>query len=108
MFKKILISAVFAAAVSTPAYAQVNANNLVNVNISNVTVIAELEEIISDNNVVIPAQIQVPIGVAANVCPDVTAAVLAQQIKDTGSATCNAEQASQALARQIVRNNKKS
>lgn len=53
----------------TPALAQ-QQRGLVNVNVEDVT-------------------IQVPVGIAANVC-DVNANVLAQQIAQTGSAECDA------------------
>ena len=46
--------------------------------------------------------VQVPIGVAANVC-DVNAAVLVAAIHDEGSATCEADADSQADSRQIAR-----
>jgi hypothetical protein len=46
--------------------------------------------------------VQVPVGVAANVC-DINAAVLIGQIQDTGSATCEATADSKADARQIAR-----
>ena len=47
-----------------------------------------------------PITVQVPVGVAANVC-DVSANVLAAQ-KKTGDAACNAKSGSQALAKNVV------
>lgn len=46
--------------------------------------------------------VQVPVGVAANVC-DVNAAVLVGQFQDTGNATCEADADSTADSRQIAR-----
>jgi hypothetical protein len=53
------------------------------------------------NNLNVPITVQVPIGIAANVC-DVSANVLAQQAKN-GGATCTAESGSQALAQSVNR-----
>lgn len=55
------------------------------------------------NNVAVPITVQVPIGIAANVCPNVNAAALAQQLKQQGTATCKAENATQAFANQVIR-----
>ena len=60
----------------------------------NVTVV----DVLNDNTVV--AVVQLPVGVAANVC-DVNAAVLAQQV-DTGDAECTAEADSQAEIDDII------
>jgi hypothetical protein len=46
--------------------------------------------------------VQVPVGIAANVC-DVNAAVLLAAVRDTGSATCNATAESIAFAQQHQR-----
>ena len=46
--------------------------------------------------------VQVPVGVAANVC-DINAAVLVAAIQDNGSATCEADADSSADSRQIAR-----
>lgn len=82
-----MLAASFAATASLlvgsgTASAQTNQNGLVNVNVSNVYVQA-------------PVNVQVPIGVAANVC-NVPVAVLAQQA-NAGTATCNATTTSTAL-----------
>lgn len=66
---------------AVPASAQTNQSGLVNVNVSNVYVQA-------------PVNVQVPVGVAADVC-NVDAAVLAQQA--TGAAPCTAQSTSTAL-----------
>ena len=65
------VMALMVAALAMPAAAQpIFTGGLVNVNIEDVTV-------------------QVPVGVAANLC-DINANVLAAQIANTGSATCDA------------------
>ena len=109
MFKRILAaSAASWAFLAAPAAGQAQ-NGLVNVNVSDVSVV--LEDIIADNNinvqVPVAAVVQVPIGIAANVC-NVSAAVLAQQA--AGAAPCEATnettnrgeltQVARALARQ--------
>jgi hypothetical protein len=78
----------------------VNANNLVNVNISNVA--NNLAKDLSVNVSQIPVTVQAPIGVAATVC-GVQANVLAQQNKD-GSAECQAQTTSTALNQIVQRN----
>ncbi len=45
--------------------------------------------------------VQVPIGIAANVCPTVNAAVLAQDVAQTGTAECEADTTSIAGSRQF-------
>ncbi len=86
--RKIMILAASAALLSAPAVAQ-QQSGLVNVNVSDISV--DLERVISDNNlnvqVPVAAVVQVPIGIAANVC-NVSAAVLAQQAAD--AAPCEA------------------
>ena len=67
---------------AVPAAAQTTQSGLVNVNVSDVYVQA-------------PINVQVPVGIAANVC-NVPVAVLAQQA-NTGSATCDATTTSTAL-----------
>ena len=110
MYKRLSVAAMIAsmAAVSAPAMAQ-QQSGLVNVNVGDVAV--DLNRIISDNNINVQAPIgaivQVPIGVAANVC-NVSAAVLARQ-DAAGDAACTAtnQTASQAelttLARALQR-----
>ena len=106
MCKRILAASAVAASlaiVASPALGQAQ-NGLVNVNVSDVTVV--LEDIISDNNInaqiPVNAIVQVPVGIAANVC-NVSAAVLAQQAAD--AAPCNAtnETANRAELTQLVR-----
>lgn len=67
---------------AVPASAQTNQSGLVNVNVSNIYLQA-------------PVTVQVPVGVAANVC-NLDAAVLAHQA-NTGTAQCRATSTSTAL-----------
>jgi hypothetical protein len=71
----------------------VNANNLVNVNVEDVA--NELAKNLSVDVSDIPVNVQLPIGVAANVC-NVAANVLASDNK-SDAAACDAETTSQAL-----------
>ena len=78
--RKMMIAAAIAA-LATPAVAQVSNSNqggLVNVDLSQIQV--QLQDILSHNNVSVqvPANVQVPIGVAAQIC-GINAAVLARQ-----------------------------
>jgi site-specific recombinase len=59
-------------------------------------------EILNNNNVAVPINVQVPIGIAANVC-NVAANVLAADLKQDGEADCTATSGSQALGQQILR-----
>ncbi len=88
---KILIAAAAIAAIAAPATAQ--QNGLVNVDVSNVLNNLDLDLLNNslNNNVV-----QVPIGIAANVC-GVTANVLAAQKKGDDPVTCAAKTASSQL-----------
>lgn len=83
---------------AAPALAQ--QSGLVNVNLGDVV----LRDIASDINVdvsQIPVTVQVPVGVAANVC-GVNANVLAQQ-RNAGTATCDAQNSSTALTQAVQR-----
>ena len=84
---------------AVPAVAQnVNANNLVNVNVSNVAndLAKNLSVEVSD----IPVTVQAPIGIAANVC-DVSSNVLAEQAD--APAECDASSTSTALNKIVKR-----
>lgn len=81
------------ALVAAFAFAQVNANNLVNVNVSNVA--NQIAKNLSVNVSQIPVTVQAPIDVAAQVC-SVAVNVLTQQAAQ-GNATCTAQQTSSAL-----------
>lgn len=63
----------------------------------NVTVVDVLD--IEGNQVVV----QLPIGIAANVCPQVNAAVLAQELVQTGAADCEADAQSIAESQAALR-----
>lgn len=101
MIKQGLFAAalVFSAS-AMPAAAQTQ-NGLVNVNITDVSVLNNFlndSQIAALNNLNVPITVQVPIGVAANVC-NVSAAVLGRTGPTGGS--CEAKNGSRALA-QIV------
>ena len=91
--KKYLVALAMASAVAVPAAAQ--QNGLVNVNVSNVLNNLDLDLL---NNSLNNNTVQVPIGVAANVC-GITANVLAAQRKGGDTMTCTANNTSTALKR---------
>ena len=101
--RTMMIAAALVAA-GTPAMAQVNSSGgLVNVNVQNVDILKNFlndTQIAALNNVSVPISVQVPVGVAANVC-GVDANVLAKQ-KKTGDATCDARNGSNALAKAVA------
>ena len=73
--RKMMIVAAAIAAAATPALAQVsNQGGLVNVDVSNVLNNVTIKDVISKNNIPVnvlngvAANVQVPIGLAANVC----------------------------------------
>jgi hypothetical protein len=99
--KKLSILVAACALMVTPALAQQDSGTqqagLVNVNLGNLSV-AERAEIANNLNVdvsQIPLTVQVPIGIAANVC-GVSANVLAQSA-GSGVASCDAENTTQAF-----------
>lgn len=98
----ILASAVLFAA--TPALAQVNTGSgLVAVNVQDVSVLNNFlnhDQIAALNNLGVPITVNVPVGVAANVC-GVNANVLAHQ-KNGGAASCVAKSGSRALAQSVI------
>ena len=105
--RKLMIGAAVALAMAVPAAAQVQVpSGLVNVTVGNVV----LENILTDveikalndldllnNNAVL---VQVPVGIAANVC-NVSAAVLAKQAADAAPCTADNSTKSQGLAQAI-------
>ena len=94
MLKRTLMTAAVAVgmtAAALPAAAQ--QNGLVNVDVSNVLNNLDLDLL---NNSLNNNTVQVPIGVAANVC-GIDANIIAQQRKRDGSYTCTADNVSQAL-----------
>lgn len=104
--RKIIFAAAAASAFASPGLAQVNTgsgNGLVAVNVQDVSVLNNFlnhDQIAALNNLSVPIQVQVPIGVAANVC-NVSAAVLAGQ-RGTGAAPCTATSGSRALANAVT------
>lgn len=102
--RKILIAAACAAATTAvPAMAQLNTSQgLVTVQVGDVTLLNNFlnnDQIAALNNLNVPVNVQVPVGIAANVC-GVNANVLASQ-KKGGDATCTAKSGSSALARAV-------
>ena len=96
------IAAAMAVAPTAPAVAQIQAGNLVNVNVGPVL----LNRILSDNNISVqataPITVQLPISAAANVC-NVAVNVLAQEGRGDRTADCDATSSSDALTQQVIR-----
>ena len=103
MRKLMIAAAIATATAATPAMAQLNAaQGLVTVQVGDVTLLNNFlndNQIAALNNLNVPVNVQVPVGIAANVC-GVTANVLASQ-KKAGDATCTAKSGSAALARAV-------
>jgi len=103
--RKLMIAAAALAATTTPALAQVNTgsgNGLVAVNVQDVSILNNFlnkDQIAALNNLSVPVTVQVPIGVAANVC-GVSAAVLGKS--GTTNPTCDAKTGSKALAQNVI------
>ena len=103
--RKIMIAAAGLASLATPAIAQVNTgsgNGLVAVNVQNVDILKNFlndSQISALNNLGVPVTVNVPVGIAANVC-GVSAAVLG---KSGGTnPTCTAKSGSKALAQNVI------
>lgn len=90
---KLALPLVLGLAAALPAVAA-QQKGLVNVSLSNVA--NDLAKNLSVDVDQIPVSVQVPVGVAANIC-DVNANVLAEQKKGDTPATCEAKSTSQAL-----------
>ncbi len=103
--RKFILAAAAIAATTSPAFAQIgNSNGLVNVTVTDVSILNNFlndTQIAALNNLNVPITAQVPISVAANVC-GTTVALLSAQRK-AGDAACNATSGSDALAKQVVR-----
>ena len=103
--RKILFAAAAIAAVASPAAAQVNTGSgLVAVNVQNVDILKNFlndSQVSALNNLSVPVTVNVPIGVAANVC-GVNANVLASQRKAGDPVTCTARNGSKALANAVA------
>ena len=103
--RKLLLAAV--ALTATPALAQVNTgsgNGLVAVNVQDVSILNNFlnnDQISALDNLSIPVTVNVPVGIAANVC-GVNANVLASQRKAGDPVTCTARNGSKALANAVA------
>lgn len=98
--RKLILAAVIAGAIATPALAQAGAG-LVAVNVSDVSVLNNFlngAQVAALNNLTVPVTVQAPIGVAANVC-GISAAVLGKS--GGANPTCTAKSGSQALAQLV-------
>ncbi len=103
--RKIMMAAALAlgtASVAAPATAQLVGGGLVVVNVSDVA--NNLAQNLSVDVNRIPVTVQVPVGIAANVCPNVDANVLARQRKSGGAIECTANNVSQGLSQIVGRN----
>lgn len=85
-----------------PAQAQPRQSGLVNVSLTNVNVLNDIANDLNINVSQIPVTVQVPVGVAANVC-GVNAALLLAAIRDTAQTSCTALTNSQALNQFVQR-----
>ena len=101
--RTLMIAAAAFAAAATPAFAQVNTGSgLVAVNVQNVDILKNFlnnDQISALNNVSAPITVNVPVGIAANVC-GISAAVLGKS--GGGSPTCTAKSGSKALAQNVI------
>jgi len=98
--RTMMLAAALTTAAAFPAMAQnQDSSGLVTVNVANVA--NNLAQNLKVNVSQIPVSVQVPVGVAANVC-GVDANVLAQQ-KGSGGATCDATSTSKALDQVVQR-----
>ncbi len=107
--RKIMMAAALAlgtASIATPVSAQ--QNGLVNVEITNVDILRNslnnnnveiLNNLLNNNQIALPIIVQVPIGIAANVC-NTTVAVLSAA---ASGGECTATQASRALGQQWLK-----
>ena len=105
MRKMMIAAAALMTATTTPALAQLNlSQGLVDVTIQNVSILNNFlnnDQIAALNNLSVPITVQVPVGIAANVC-GVNANVLAKQ-KAGGTTTCAAKTGSKALAQNVIK-----
>ena len=101
--RKLMFAAAALAVTATPALAQVNTGSgLVTVTVQDVSILNNFlnkDQISALNNVSAPITVNVPVGIAANVC-GVSAAVLGKS--GGGSPTCTAKSGSKALAQNVI------
>jgi len=98
-----LAAALAATVAATPAIGQIgNSQGLVAVTVQDVSILNNFlnnDQISALNNVSAPITVNVPVGIAANVC-GVSAAVLGKS--GGGSPTCTAKSGSKALAQNVI------
>ena len=101
--RKIIFAAGALSLGATPALAQINTGSgLVAVTIQDVSILNNFlnnDQISALNNVSAPITVNVPVGIAANVC-GISAAVLGKS--GGGSPTCTAKSGSKALAQNVI------
>jgi len=101
--RKIIFAAAALSLGATPALAQINTGSgLVAVTIQDVSILNNFlnnDQISALNNVSAPITVNVPVGIAANVC-GISAAVLGKS--GGGSPTCTAKSGSKALAQNVI------
>ena len=101
--RKMIFAAAALSLGATPALAQINTGSgLVAVTIQDVSILNNFlnnDQISALNNVSAPITVNVPVGIAANVC-GVSAAVLGKS--GGGSPTCTAKSGSKALAQNVI------
>ena len=101
--RKIIFAAAALSLGATPVLAQVNTGSgLVAVNVQDVSILNNFlnnDQIAALNNVSAPITVNVPVGIAANVC-GISAAVLGKS--GGGSPTCTAKSGSKALAQNVI------
>jgi hypothetical protein len=113
VMRKVVLAAALAlgtASMAVPASAQ--QSGLINVTVEDIDILRNslnnneveiLNNLLNNNQIAVPVSVQVPIGIAANVC-NTTVALLSA----AGSAgTCKAEQASRAFGQQWVKQQRK-
>lgn len=111
--RKLMMAAVIAAAAAgTPAIAQQAGSGLITVQVADIDILRNSlnqndvailndSELVSNNQLAAPINVQVPIGIAANVCG--TTVALLQQGLAAGDNTCDADTASNALGQAVAR-----
>ena len=94
--KKLILALPVAMALAFPAAASAQQQEgLVNVTVNN-------EDLLNELQLTAPVTVEVPVGIAANVC-DIDANVLAQQKQDDEDVTCEAQNSTEAFANLVSR-----
>ena len=109
MIKNIIVAAVAAAGLSMTAIpASAQQNGLINVTVTDIEILRNslnnndvriLNNLLNNNQIAVPVNVQVPIGIAANVC-NTTVAVLSAA---ASGGACEAKQASRAFGQAFSR-----